>query len=229
MNERNNSDVEKPLEINDNEKKTTIEDIKKDILYGLIFLVLGIASIVFGEVLDFGFLVGFGCFVIAFAIVMFVAVYNDKEKMLKEQKEEERKHFIEEYFDFLGKHSAINALKKEADEAWGKCAFNSFLGNRVNLRPRAPQYTRGIIEGSLADNVSVIANEQKKKNYEQQLSDYLQTESENIKFMTEAKIHFDDYYKIVQDLINALKKTPGGEKFISLEKDRMERLKSTLH
>lgn len=76
-----------------------------------------------------------------------------------------------------------------------------------------PTYTRGVVRGSFADNVSVLANAQKKKEYDELMDSKNEARSEGVR----AKWDYDTKAK---EIISALKKIPNSEEYVKYEEEQ---------
>ena len=104
----------------------------------------------------------------------------------------------------------------------------SYTGSSVNIMPIPPQYTRGLIKGSLIDNIAVIANAQKSEDYQKALRSYEEGKKSNTQFNSIAQQHADSYFEAELKLIEMLANTPGGERYVVGEIATMEKVKSLL-
>lgn len=90
-----------------------------------------------------------------------------------------------------------------------------------SLEVYQPTYTRGAVRGSFADQVSTLANAQKKSDYENQL-EYKRQAREDAK---EAR---RKYYAKAEEIISVLEKMPNSEEFVTFEKEQYEENIKTL-
>ena len=93
-----------------------------------------------------------------------------------------------------------------------------FVGS---LEVQKPTYTRGVVEGSLADNISILANAQKQANYEEQLRS-------RANYLDSASNPKDRYWEEAYEIITILEKMPNSEKYVDYEKDILSKNQTEL-
>ena len=134
----------------------------------------------------------------------------------------------EEFETFCKKDPNLWQLQQTAKKELNICARNAAAGSSVNIMPIPPQYTRGLIKGSLIDNIAVIANAQKSEDYQKALRSYEEGKKSNTQFNSIAQQHADSYFEAELKLIEMLANTPGGERYVVGEIATMEKVKSLL-
>ena len=83
-----------------------------------------------------------------------------------------------------------------------------------NPLPKAPTYTQGLYKGSLGDNVSVIANAQKKADYENAMTRYDENLSRKHQAERESEETAKRLYTACENLIAVLVRIPGSNELI---------------
>lgn len=73
-----------------------------------------------------------------------------------------------------------------------------------------PTYTRGVVKGSLADNISTLANAQKKRDYEEQ-------QQRRYNHQVSAESAKSSYNQVTQQIIDTLKTIPNSEEYVEYE------------
>lgn len=131
----------------------------------------------------------------------------------------------EEFKEFCKNDSNLRELYDTA--YWEREYFLRDYGSslRVCFKPNPPQYTQGLYKGSLGDNISVLANAQKKEDYEKALKIYEEGMKSKAHYRVQAKQHANKYFEAQQKLIDMLRKTSGGEKYVAGETADMEEIK----
>ena len=81
--------------------------------------------------------------------------------------------------------------------------------------PYKPTYTRGVIPGSLADDISILANAQKKADYEKQLA----AVEEKKKGFEAAESEIKQEIRTIMLLLNRI---PGSEEYVEFQKKENE-------
>ena len=84
------------------------------------------------------------------------------------------------------------------------------------------------VKGSLAENISVLSNAQKKDDYDKAMAAYNEREVYRIKADRQSETEAKRCIESSERLIEALKEIPGTEAFIADEKKRMESVKSIM-
>ena len=113
----------------------------------------------------------------------------------------------EEFEAFCQKDPNLWKFQQAAKRELNICARNAVAGTSVNIMPIPPQYTRGLIKGSLIDNIAVIANAQKSEDYQRALKSYEDGKKSNARFNTIAQQHADLYFETELKLIEMLANT----------------------
>ena len=171
-------------------------------------------------------------FIVIVIIIIIACIYkhsmDTKEKEQKATQQRQQVQQQEEFEQFCERHPELKGLVAKSRYELNACARNAAAGMSVYIKPTPPQYTRGVFKGSLADNISVVANAQKKADYEKQLEDYENGLKSNMKFKSEAQIHADAYFDAQVKLIDELVKIPGAEKYVEKEIESMEKVKALL-
>lgn len=80
-----------------------------------------------------------------------------------------------------------------------------------------PKYTEGIRSRSLADNISVLANAQKKKDYEEGIQKYMEGQMDCAEFLQEAYKYLSKVHSTEESILSELRTIPGSESFVGME------------
>lgn len=170
-----------------------------------------------------------------FLIALFVLWYyiqnsNEKATMQDRRKsEEEAKKGYKERFDaFCNEHGDIKPLAENTHRILNSFVLNHMMATTYNPRPIPPTYTRGLYTGSVGDNISVIANAQKKEQYEKALAEYNAQENNKIEYKIKARSLGREYIEANEKLVAALKEIPGTEEFVASELRTLEKVKSSM-
>lgn len=147
-----------------------------------------------------------------------IIIAYDKEKQEKkkiEQKQkaaqarEEHRKTMQKIIDFASKNG-FKEIERMLNERDSK--FNSAMSHAVSAATTLifqPTYSRGVKEGSLADNVAYLANIEKQKEYDKQVSDKMQRRNLADKYSNEA-------YQIEKQIIKYLKNIPNSTEYVML-------------
>lgn len=163
------------------------------------------------------------------AILIIWAIISKDIKITKTQIQNNQSSYSQEEFEaFCQKDPNLWKLQQAAKRELNICARNAVAGTSVNIMPIPPQYTRGLIKGSLIDNIAVIANAQKSEDYQRALKSYEDGKKSNARFNTIAQQHADLYFETELKLIEMLANTPGGEIYVTGEIATMEKVKNLL-
>lgn len=140
-----------------------------------------------------------------------------------DERAEERERKRERIKNFYATHPETRSLSEKIDMEWSMLLRNS--GTSLldyNPLPKAPTYTQGLYKGSLGDNISQIANAQKKEQYERDMARY----EENVNRKVEAKIRSQKaaigLNKACEELIKILEKIPGSDEVIEDVKEKRD-------
>ena len=82
-------------------------------------------------------------------------------------------------------------------------------------KPITPTYQRGVVRGSLGDNIATIANAQKKADYEKAMA-------ENERTKQSARSEFSDYIRYAEKIISELKTIPDSQQYVEYEEDELK-------
>ena len=143
---------------------------------------------------------------------------NERQKLFEQVKAQCEKKKKKD-FESMQKSVLEFAKKNGVDLSYTYQERDKYLNRAVRelsysaMPTYQPTYTRGIVRGSLADNVSVLANEQKKKEYDKLIESKNKSHSEGIS----AKW---DYDKKAKEIISALKNMPNSEKYVKFEEEQ---------
>lgn len=171
---------------------------------------------------------GWGLCACAVILIIWVIISKDI-KITKTKVQNDQPSYTQEEFEtFCKKEPNLWQLQQTAKKELNICARNAVAGSSVNIMPIPPQYTRGLIKGSLIDNIAVIANAQKSEDYQRALKSYEEGKKSNTQFNSIAQQHADSYFEAELKLIEMLANTPGGERYVAGEIATMEKVKTLL-
>lgn len=167
------------------------------------------------------FIVVVVCLVFIFVIVAIEKPKADayKKKLAEQEAREraERRAFKEKkqaVLDFAKKNGVdLTSACEERDRLFSQAGRGIFVGS---LEVHKPTYTRGAVSGSFADQVSTLANAQKKADYERKIE--YGREARNSGY--EAKM---PYYIKAKEIITILKKMPNSEEYVAFEEEQLEK------
>lgn len=113
----------------------------------------------------------------------------------------------------FAKKSGVNlyGVYEERDKYLNKAVHGLSISS---LPTYQPTYTRGVVSGSLGDSISVLANAQKKKDYEEMVEWKKESRSEG----TGAKWKYNTKAK---EIIAKLKDIPNSEKYVEYEEEQL--------
>lgn len=177
--------------------------------------------------------VAFGTFLTVVAVIAAIKFFSQavkekkvrKEAEIKEAEEKkERESLQHEYEGFLDKNPRVKRLKETANTYLNNFELNVVRGSNVYFEPFAPTYTRGLIKGSLADNISTLSNAVKDADYAAKRKAYEEGMASNAKYMAKARTEARHYCQAEEKVIEALKSSAGGEKYIIIE-DSVQKIK----
>ena len=171
-----------------------------------------------------------GWILCACAVILIIWAIASKDiKITKTKVQDVQPSYTQEEFEaFCKKDPNLWQLQQTAKRELNICAKNAAAGSSVSIMPIPPQYTRGLIKGSLIDNIAVIANAQKSEDYQRALKSYEDGKKSNARFNSIAQQHADLYFQTELKLIDMLANTPGGEKYAAGEIAVMEKVKGLL-
>lgn len=139
---------------------------------------------------------------------------NEEHERQKLQEENEKQKKRERFEAFCILHPEIEPLAKTVDKDIDTLIRTKLRTLIVNPMPTPPRYTRGLYEGSLADNVSVLSNAEKKSQYEKALDTYQKNEIKIFEAKIESKNIARRCYNEILVLIDALEKIPESQEFL---------------
>ncbi|MBR5564823.1 MAG: hypothetical protein IKW08_01525 [Roseburia sp.] len=147
-------------------------------------------------------------FILIIIIVSIFIVANNahEQEALQKIREEENARAQKKREEFQNKQNEIIefALKQGVKLELLYSSRDMYLSHAINyaglysmMKPSEPTYTRGVVQGSLADNVSTLANAQKKKEYDNAVAEHQKYKE---KFF-EAREQYNSYaQKIIHEL-----------------------------
>jgi len=140
----------------------------------------------------------------------------DKEYRRQEaQKKREAEEKANRIKSFYATHPKTRSLSEKIDMEWNVLLRNS--GTSLldyNPLPKAPTYTEGLYKGSLGDNISQIANAQKKEQYEKDMARWKENNRSKWDSERRAAQAAKELYSACEDLIKILEKIPGSDEVI---------------
>lgn len=196
--------------------------LKVNVAFGLLLIIagiIGLISISASGIETYGpniwnsvcivFIV-FGTLFVLFLTGTYVLGKGYEEQLKKEElRKREEAERIQKKIIQLGIDNNIdfNGMCSKRDASWNR--YCTAVLNAPSPTQR-PVYTRGVVEGSLADNISIMANEVKKKNYEISR----ERESQSRSDIEKAKAQ---YMQAANEVISKLKELEGSEDCVKYE------------
>lgn len=169
-------------------------------------------------------------FVIVSIICIVAIVSGEKQKQEQEQErqrqqEAKRKEFQEmrqTIITFAEKNGVdLKELYRKRDMYYNQAIRDLFTSTMA--KPIEPTYQRGVVRGSLGDNIATIANAQKKADYEKAME-------QNERIAQSARTEFSDYVRYAEKIIFELKQIPNSQQYVDYEereyKQTMEQIRS---
>lgn len=102
----------------------------------------------------------------------------------------------------------LSKLYQKRDESYNN--MMKYAGFSALTRPTTPTYSRGVVEGSLADNIATLANAQKKADYENAMA-------ENMGYARSSSLYRSDYIVTAERIITMLKSIPNSQQYVAYE------------
>ena len=158
--------------------------------------------------------------IVAFSIAITVSGEKQKQQQQQEQQrqqEEKRKKYREMRSTIIafGEKNGVNlrTLYEQRDMYYNQAIRGMFVSTMA--KPIAPTYQRGVVRGSLGDNIATIANAQKKADYEKAMA-------ENETTKQSAWSAFSDYIRYAEKIISELKKIPDSQQYVEYEENELK-------
>lgn len=138
-----------------------------------------------------------------------------REEERKQKEKEERARMRREIIQFAKNHDVyLQTIYEDRDRYFNQAVRNLFVSTMT--KPSVPNYQRGVVEGSLADNIAIMANAQKKADYEKAME-------RNVKTAQLARTEFSEYYRCAESIINQLKEIPNSERYVEYEEKEYQK------
>lgn len=134
---------------------------------------------------------------------------EEHENVRKEKEEEKMKETI---IEFAKKNGVILTYTYNIRDICLNRALSDLIVSSAPIYE--PAYTKGAVSGSLADNISIIANQQKKKQYDE----LIQGKRGMRRTAIEAK---REYEEKAREIITELKKIPNSETYVQYEEEQL--------
>ena len=133
---------------------------------------------------------------------------EEEKKAIEEAKRKAEQERIHKVVDFA-KNYGVDLFQAYQEKS--KYLNIAMRNLSISAMPTyMPNYTRGVVSGSLGDSISVLTNAQKKKNYEEMVTWKNNCHSEGIS----AKY---DYSSKAKEIIARLKEIPNSEEYVEYE------------
>ncbi|WP_444433622.1 hypothetical protein [Ruminococcus sp.] len=147
-------------------------------------------------------------FVIIFALIGFImlcSLAGEEERMKNEEEELKKKKQI---------LAELKNSDSKIEEQYNKFSskINVLLNYATMLKPSAPLYTEGVVAGSLADNVSYLANQKKKEEYKSKCDEYN-------KYLHKSRETYKEFLKIEKQLKELLTTYDNASMYIQYHDD----------
>ena len=163
-------------------------------------------------------MIGFSifCFYMAFKsykIQQQEAVMKQKQKEIEQNRklkeEEERKRMRKHIIEFAKRNGVnLESLYQQRDMYYNQAIRDLFVSKMA--KPIEPTYQRGVVRGSLGDNIATIANAQKKADYEKAMA-------QNERTAQSARTEFSAYIRCAEKIISELKQIPDSQRYVEYE------------
>ena len=146
----------------------------------------------------------------------------DKQKTTHERIQQEKEQRKNKIIEFVKKNTGC-----DIESMYSTMEFSYRMALRTGalyklVVPSIPTYTRGVVRGSLADNVSTIANAQKKADYDRQVDEHNKTLEEAYKH----KVEFEQKADKIEDIIMGI---PKHQEYLALHRKICSELKAELN
>lgn len=143
---------------------------------------------------------------------------REKQQLAIKQAKENRKLPI---IEFVKKHTGQNIEHLYSSMELSKTQAVRHYATYKLTPPTAPTYTRGVVRGSLADNISTIANAQKKEDYERKLDKH----NNLLNAALDCKNEFERKADEIEDIIIGI---PKHQKYLEMHRIICEEYRSSM-